>query len=342
MQKAKYKIKGLDFKSSVALIEEKLQSKEGVIKAKVNFESRKAVVLFDERKISESEIETIVTKTGEYQLEKIEEAVEPEQSEAPLQSERPISPTTSIFTLSPKTNFWLGFLISFSAFSLILNIFFATSLFKSTQAKAEAINQNAAAKNAAGNNGANPSPSPTPTTAETTVQNFDITKADHVRGDFNAPVTLVEFSDFECPYCEKHFPTLNKILDDYPGKVRLVYKHFPLASLHPNAQKAAEASECADEQDKFWEYHDKLFAGQPTGFSLDKFKQWAKDLGLKADQFNNCLDNGKYAQKVQTDAQEGQQKGVQGTPATFVNGRLVSGAAPYDSFKQVINTALIQ
>ena len=275
-------------------------------------------------------------------MEKIGTAAEPERSETPLQSEGPVNSTASIFTLSPKINFWLGFLISFSVFSLILNVFFASSLFKSNQAKAEDINQNAVAKNNVGNNDTNPSPSINPNTAGTTVQNFDITKKDHVRGDFNAPVTLVEFSDFECPYCEKHFPTLSRILDDYPGKVRLVYKHFPLANLHPNAQKAAEASECADEQGKFWEYHDKLFAGQPAGFSLDKFKQWAKDLGLKTDQFDNCLDSGKYAQKVRTDAQEGQQKGVQGTPATFVNGRLVSGALPYDSFKQLVDTTLNQ
>jgi len=170
---------------------------------------------------------------------------------------------------------------------------------------------------------------------------FNITASDHIRGDINAPITLVEFSDFECPFCERHYPTLNKILSDYKGKVRLVYKHFPLG-FHPNAQKAAEASECAGEQDKFWEYHDKLFENQPQGYSLDKFKQWAEDLGLNSGKFNDCLDSGKYAQKVQTDYQEGTQKGVNGTPATFVNGQLLSGALPYWSFKQVIDGLLSQ
>jgi len=147
---------------------------------------------------------------------------------------------------------------------------------------------------------------------------------------------LVEFSDFECPFCGRHYQTLKKILSDYKGKVRLVYKHFPLG-FHPNAQKAAEASECASEQGKFWEYHDKLFENQPTGYSLEKFKQWAKDLGLNSSKFNDCLDSGKYAKKVQADYQEGLQKGVNGTPATFVNGQLVSGALPYEAFKQIID-----
>jgi protein-disulfide isomerase len=170
-------------------------------------------------------------------------------------------------------------------------------------------------------------------------ETFNISETSHIRGDFNAPITLVEFSDFECPFCGRHLPTLNKILSDYPNQVRLVYKHFPLG-FHPNSQKAAEASECADEQGKFWEYHDKLFENQPTGYSLDKFKQWAKDLGLNSGKFNDCLDSGKFAQKVQADFQEGAEKGVNGTPTTFVNGQLISGALPYESFKQIIDSLL--
>ena len=137
-----------------------------------------------------------------------------------------------------------------------------------------------------------------------TAQTFKITESDHIRGEFNAPITLVEFSDFECPFCERHFLTLNKILDDYKGKVRLVYKHFPLG-FHPNAQKAAEASERTDEQGKFWEYHDKLFESQQIGYSVENFKKWAKDLNLNVAKFNDCLDSGKYTQKVQADYQEG-------------------------------------
>ncbi len=144
----------------------------------------------------------------------------------------------------------------------------------------------------------------------------------------------MEFSDFECPYCGRHYPTLKKILADYAGKVRLVYKHFPL-SFHPNSQKAAEAAECADEQGKFWEYHDKLFENLVGGYGLDKFKQWAKDLDLNSKKFDDCLDSDKYAAKVAADTQEGADKGVTGTPANFVNGQLISGALPYEAFKRV-------
>src|SRR3989344_669154 len=169
---------------------------------------------------------------------------------------------------------------------------------------------------------------------------FDITSENHIRGNISAPITLVEFSDFECPFCERHTPTLEKILLDYKDKLRLVYKHYPLVSIHPNAQKAAEASECASEQGKFWEYHDMLFANQKSGLSVDKFKSWAVQLGLSANQFNNCLDTSKYKSKVETDLAEGSSKGVTGTPGTFVNGELVEGAVPYDTFKAKIDALL--
>ncbi|MEK7663844.1 MAG: DsbA family protein [Patescibacteria group bacterium] len=169
---------------------------------------------------------------------------------------------------------------------------------------------------------------------------FDITSENHIRGNVSAPITLVEFSDFECPFCESHVPTLERILSEYKDKVRLVYKHFPLTNIHPNAQKAAEASECASEQGKFWEYHDILFKNQKSGLGIDKFKSWAVQLGLNASQFNNCLDSSKYKSKVDADTAEGASKRVNGTPATFINGELVEGAVPYESFKVKIDTLL--
>ncbi len=183
-----------------------------------------------------------------------------------------------------------------------------------------------------------PAPSGQPSPAG--LQTFSITESNHIRGDVNAPITLVEFSDFECPFCSRHYPTLNKILSDYRGKVRLVYKHFPLTQIHPNAQKAAEASECASEQGKFWEYHDKIFENQSGGLSLEKFKQWAKDLKLESSKFDDCLNSGKFAKVVADDLQEGVEKGVSGTPGTFVNGQLIVGAVPYDTFKQAIDSLL--
>ena len=240
-----------------------------------------------------------------------------------------------------KTNklfLWGGLLIGFSIFSLLLNVIF---IFNGALESLTAKDGRVAGTIAQETTPSALSNQPAPTDAEPSVinQTFNITKSDHVRGDFNAPVTLVEFSDFECPFCERHYPTMNQIIGNYKGKVRLVYKHFPL-SFHPNAQKAAESSECAGEQGKFWEYHDKLFENQPGGFSTDKFKQWAVELKLNAKKFNDCFDSGKYASKVQADSQEGAQKGVNGTPATFINGQLVSGAVPYEQFKQIIDSLL--
>lgn len=169
-------------------------------------------------------------------------------------------------------------------------------------------------------------------------QTFTITKDDHIRGNPNASITLVEFSDFQCPFCESQYQTLKQLLSEYPQKIRLVYRHFPLG-FHQFAQKAAEASECASEQGKFWEYHDKLFENQ-SDYSAANFKKWAGDLGLKTSQFNSCLDSDKYASRIQADTQEGAQKGVNGTPATFVNGQLISGALPYATFKEAIDSLI--
>lgn len=177
----------------------------------------------------------------------------------------------------------------------------------------------------------NPTPSAGPVS-------FTITDKDHSFGSKNAKVTLVTFSDFECPYCGRFYPTVKEIMKQYGDKVRVVFKHFPL-SFHKNAQKAAEASECAAEQGKFWQMHDKIFENQQL-LSFDQLKAWAKDLKLNTSQFNSCLDSGKFAQKVQADMQEGAQKGVDGTPATFVNGILVSGAQPFEAFKQMIDQEL--
>jgi len=169
---------------------------------------------------------------------------------------------------------------------------------------------------------------------------FKITSSDHIRGAKNAKVTLVEFSDFECSFCGRHTPTLDKILKDYAGKVRLVFKHFPL-SFHQYATKAANATECASEQGKFWEMHDKIFTGQDK-LSNTIFSTWAKELGLNVGKFDSCLSSTKYQERISADMQLASQSGVDGTQATFVNGKLVSGAQPYESFKALIDAALKQ
>lgn len=167
-----------------------------------------------------------------------------------------------------------------------------------------------------------------------------VSSSDYIRGSDNAKITLIEYSDFECPFCLRHEPTIKKILSEYAGKVKLVYRHFPL-SFHPQAQKAAEAYECAGEQGKAYEMHDKIFeANAAQNMSIDTWKKIAKDLKLNATKFNDCLDSGKYVSKIQDEQNGGIQAGVEGTPATFVNGRMVSGAVPYEQFKSIIDSVL--
>jgi protein-disulfide isomerase len=164
---------------------------------------------------------------------------------------------------------------------------------------------------------------------------------DSVKGDKDAPVTIVEFSDYECPFCTKFYEqSLQLIEKNYidTGKVKFIYRDFPL-SFHQNAQKAAEAAECAGEQDKYFEMHDLLFEKGVSG-GVSAFKQYAKEIGLDTSDFDSCLDSGEMAQEVKDDFTAGQQLGVSGTPAFFINGKLVSGAQPYSVFEQVIEAEL--
>ncbi len=176
-----------------------------------------------------------------------------------------------------------------------------------------------------------------------------VTDQDHIRGNKNAKITLIEYSDFECPFCKKFYSTTNQIISEYKDSVRLVFRHYPL-NFHANAQKQAEATECANElggNDKFWEYHDKIFertTSNGTGFALDKLTPLAKELGLDDNKFRSCLDSNKYAQHVKDDMAGGQQAGVQGTPGTiFIDAKgeskLISGALPFELFKQAIDQA---
>jgi protein-disulfide isomerase len=158
------------------------------------------------------------------------------------------------------------------------------------------------------------------------------------RGPANAPVELIEFADFQCPYCLAASPTVKRVLDTYGDRIRFVYRNFPLQS-HPDARPAAEAAQCANEQGQFWAYHDRLFA-QPGKLSNADLKKTAADLGLDAARFDACVDEHKYKPVVDADAQAGAEAGVSGTPAFFINGRLLSGAQPYDAFKRIIDEEL--
>jgi protein-disulfide isomerase len=181
-----------------------------------------------------------------------------------------------------------------------------------------------------------------PTAPEVPSGPVDVSEADNPSiGDANAPVTIIEFSDFECPFCGRYVTqTYPQIKKDYvdTGKVRIVFRDYPLP-FHSNAQKAHEAAECADDQGKFWDMHSKLFSNQQA-LSVADLKKYAGELALDQTEFDECLDSGKHAAEVQQDLADGSAAGVSGTPSFFVNGLLLVGAQPYSEFKKLIDAEL--
>ena len=184
-----------------------------------------------------------------------------------------------------------------------------------------------------------------PSSGDTDASKISITDKDHIRGNRNAAVTIVEFSDLECPFCKRFHATLKQALQEYPEKVRWVYKHFPIDQLHPKARKEAEATECANElggDTKFWEYTDRVYELTPSNNQLDAalLPKIAEEVGLNRAQFESCLNSGKYAAYVEENYQEGVKLGVEGTPSSFVNGVPIRGAVPYAQVKSVIDSQL--
>ncbi len=172
------------------------------------------------------------------------------------------------------------------------------------------------------------------------VQRVDVSvQGSPFKGGEKAAVTIVEFSDFHCPFCRQVISTLVQLESQYGEKIKLVFRDFPIESLHPGATKAHEAARCANEQGKFWPYHDKLFANPPSS-SPEVFKGLAKEVGLDAITFDTCLGSGKYQAAIKQDIAEGNRVGVSGTPAFFINGRILSGAQPLAAFTRVIDDEL--
>ncbi|MCF6194583.1 MAG: DsbA family protein [Kangiellaceae bacterium] len=161
-----------------------------------------------------------------------------------------------------------------------------------------------------------------------------------VLGDANAPITLIEYSDFQCPFCARAEATVKQLIKDYPGKIKLVYKNFPLSN-HDDAFIAAEAGFCAQEQSeaKFWQLHDIMFDDR-KGLNLEGLVSKAKSIGLDLAKFESCVKNSKYALNVNKDIAEGSRFGVNSTPAFFVNGIMLLGAQPYEAFKKIIDEEL--
>ncbi len=156
------------------------------------------------------------------------------------------------------------------------------------------------------------------------------------RGPADAPVVIVAFSDYQCPFCKRAEPTIDAVLAKYPTQVRLVFRHLPLDGLHPQARPAAIAAVCAEQQGKFWEFHTQLFANQQA-LGPEDLDKYAAAVGLDMPAFKACLQSPETAQRVQTDAEAARAAGITGTPAFFVNGILISGARPLEDFERWID-----
>jgi protein-disulfide isomerase len=159
------------------------------------------------------------------------------------------------------------------------------------------------------------------------------------RGPSEAPVTIVEFSDFQCPFCKTVVATLKQITAQYPGRVRWVFRDYPIAGLHPEAQLAHEAARCAADQGKFWEYHDVLFERAPN-VSPAALREYAASVGAEPTAFSRCLDSGKHRAAVNADIETGAKLGVNGTPTFFINGQMLVGNQPLAEFQRLIEGEL--
>jgi protein-disulfide isomerase len=255
-------------------------------------------------------------------------AAEPSADVAPPPAEAPVRRRSRDLLLTSVA----AAIVAFAAVGIFVLGMFTHAMVESDDGGGTAA-QAAAANNGAAAAVAQPTVAPRPT-VEATVDD------DPAQGPQDAPVTMIEFSDFQCPYCARfQQDTLPQILSNYGDKIRFVYRDFPLTGLHANAQNAAEASECADDQGKYWEYHDILFQNQ-AALDVQSLEGYAASLGLDTAAFNDCLTSHKYEQEVNKDLQDGENAGVQGTPSFFINGTLITGAQPYAAFQAAIEAAL--
>ena len=251
--------------------------------------------------------------------------------------------------LSPKLTFIAGMggglLVIFAiGFFVMLGLVVNSDNVSAETCKVDFLDDNVAPTKVVNN------PTPTPTPGNTKIALAEITSDDHIKGNPDAPITIVEFSDSECPFCRRFHNTMEEVMDEYGDKVRWVYKHAPLDSLHRKARKEAEAMECAYDQggnDAFWKFTDRLYEITPSndGLSVDELPKIAKFAGLNVGEFNNCLDSGKFSDKVQSQLNEAQNAGLRGTPYSVIlteDGQTipVSGAYPFEQMKAMIDPLL--
>lgn len=237
--------------------------------------------------------------------------------------------------LSSKSAFKVG-LLSGLAIMFVVGFFIMLGIFLKGGDFNLAKNNNN--NNNAGTENNNPS-------APTAIELKDVTKDDWMRGDKKAKLTIVEFSDIDCPYCVKFHETMQKLSEDYKGKINWVYRHFPLTSLHPNAFKKAEAAECVGDlggNDKFWPFLDKLVTDKTL--TMDKLGEVAATFGVNATKFQECLDSGKFTEKVQDQADQAVKAGGRGTPYSmivFEDQKIpINGALPYEQVKAQLDSLL--
>ena len=248
--------------------------------------------------------------------------------------------TKNLFdSLHPKQAFWLGFTTAILALGT-LGFILLGSCVLGGDCSIESLGSSDSVKSAAA---AAPTAAAEAVPAPTATGVPAVTQADHIRGNEDAPITIIEYSDFECPFCSRFHPTMQQVMEEYDGKVRWIYRHFPL-SFHPQALPAANAAECAAEQDKFWEYADELFANQAS-LGDDFYAKLAGDLGLNVSKWQECYDSDKYQDVIQAQAQTGASAGVSGTPGSFVidqdgNAIPIKGALPFSSVVAAIDSVL--
>jgi len=167
----------------------------------------------------------------------------------------------------------------------------------------------------------------------------EITDTDHVLGPGDAPVTVLEYGDYECPYCRGAARDLHRMLDLYPGSIRFVFRNFPIPQLHPHAEQAAEAAEAAAAQGKFWEMYERLL-DPSSGLDLDSLLGYARDLGLDVDRFGKDVTGAAYAAKIEQDVNEGFRNGVNATPKFYVDGRRIDGKFPLEGLEDAIRASI--
>ena len=235
-------------------------------------------------------------------------------------------PDNEFFSGSPKTMFFSGFVSGVAIIAVIASIYLANITFSGVVVPAEAEQGEAAQDNG--------ETAPTVTASDVP----PVTNDDRILGNKDADVVMIEYVDLQCSFCERHHPNMQLIMDEFGDDVAWVVRHFPL-SFHPEALPAAVASECAGEQGVFFEYFDTMMNNQAS-LSDAYYEQVAGEMGLNITDWKACIADDRYPELVASQMSEGSKAGVKGTPATFINGQLVSGAVPYDTLKALVEAEL--